>query len=65
MKNFLVVPSWLLGLFLCIAVPAPLQSAERVMMASLSPGLFEFPVVVSLKRGFFRDEGLEVLKVQM
>jgi ABC-type nitrate/sulfonate/bicarbonate transport system substrate-binding protein len=65
MKNFLVVPAWLLGLFLCIAVPAPLQSAERVMMASLSPGLFEFPVVVSLKRGFFRDEGLEVLKVQM
>jgi ABC-type nitrate/sulfonate/bicarbonate transport system substrate-binding protein len=65
MKNFLVVPGWLLGLFLCIAVPAPLQSAERVMMASLSPGLFEFPVVVSLKRGFFRDEGLEVLKVQM
>jgi NitT/TauT family transport system substrate-binding protein len=65
MTKFVVVPLWLLGSFLCIAVPAPLQSAERVMMASLSPGLFEFPVVVSLKRGFFRDEGLEVLKVQM
>jgi NitT/TauT family transport system substrate-binding protein len=54
-----------LGLFLSIAIPAELQSAEPVMMASLSPGLFEFPVVVSLKRGFFKNEGLEILKVQM
>lgn len=65
MKKVLTVPLWLLGLFLCIAVPTRIQSAERVMMASLSPGLFEFPVVVSLRKGFFRDEGLEILKVQM
>lgn len=65
MAKFLLVPLWIFGLFLCIAVPAPLQSAERVMMASLSPGLFEFPVVVAFKKGFFRDEGLEVFKVQM
>jgi ABC-type nitrate/sulfonate/bicarbonate transport system substrate-binding protein len=39
--------------------------AERVVMASLSPGLFEFPIQISSSRGFFRDEGLEVLKVQM
>jgi ABC-type nitrate/sulfonate/bicarbonate transport system substrate-binding protein len=39
--------------------------AERVVMASLSAGLFEFPVVVSTLRGYFRDEGLEVVKVQM
>jgi ABC-type nitrate/sulfonate/bicarbonate transport system substrate-binding protein len=41
------------------------SAAERVLMASLSPGLFEFPVQISTVRGFFRDEGLEVVKVQM
>lgn len=65
MAKFLVILLWFFGLFLCIAVPAPLLSAERVMMASLSPGLFEFPVVVAFKKGFFKDEGLEVFKVQM
>jgi ABC-type nitrate/sulfonate/bicarbonate transport system substrate-binding protein len=40
-------------------------AAERVVMASLSPGLFEFPIQVSTVRGFFRDEGLEIVKVQM
>ena len=34
-------------------------------MASLSPGLFEFPIQIATVRGFFRDEGLEIVKVQM
>ena len=41
------------------------SAAERVVMASLSPGLFEFPIQISTVRGFFRDEGLEIVKVQM
>jgi ABC-type nitrate/sulfonate/bicarbonate transport system substrate-binding protein len=41
------------------------SAAERVVMASLSPGLFEFPIQISTMRGFFRDEGLEIVKVQM
>lgn len=40
-------------------------AAERVVMASLSPGLFEFPIQISNLRGFFKDEGLDVVKVQM
>lgn len=40
-------------------------AAERVVMASLSPGLFEFPIQISTLRGFFKDEGLDVVKVQM
>ena len=40
-------------------------AAERIVMASLSPGLFEFPIQISTVRGFFKDEGLEVVKVQM
>ena len=43
----------------------PVSAAERVVMASLSPGLFEFPVQVAIARGYFRDDGLDVVKVQM
>src|SRR5688572_24930024 len=41
------------------------SAAERVVMASLSPGLFEFPIQISTVRGFVVDEGLEIAKVQM
>lgn len=41
------------------------NTAERILMAALSPGLTEFPVVTAMKKGYFRDEGLEVLKIQM
>jgi NitT/TauT family transport system substrate-binding protein len=34
-------------------------------MATPSRGLFEFPVVVAMRKGFFKDEGIEVEKVQM
>ena len=44
---------------------ADLLAAERVVMASLSAGLFEFPIQISTLRGFFKDEGLDVVKVQM
>lgn len=55
---------FLLAFFLserAIAAPA----AERVMMATPSHGLFEFPVVVALRKGFFTDEGLDVRKITM
>ncbi len=35
------------------------------MMGTPSHGLFEFPVVVALRKGYFSDEGLDVRKVQM
>ena len=38
---------------------------ERVMIGTPSRGLFEFPVVVAIRKGFYRDEGLNVDKVQM
>ncbi len=42
-----------------------LSAAERVMVATPSRGLFEFPVVVALRKGYFKDEGLEADKIQM
>src|ERR1043165_9891762 len=40
-------------------------AAERVSIATPSRGLFEFPVVVAMRKGFFKDEGIDVDKVQM
>jgi NitT/TauT family transport system substrate-binding protein len=44
---------------------APVSAAERVLIATPSRGLFEFPVVVAMRKGFFKEEGIEVDKVQM
>jgi NitT/TauT family transport system substrate-binding protein len=41
------------------------EAAQRVMMATPSRGLFEFPIVVAMRKGYFNDEGLNVRKVQM
>jgi len=46
------------------AVPTA-GSAERVAIATPSRGLFEFPVVVAMRKGFFKDEGIDVDKIQM
>ncbi len=50
-------------MYLLAASPAP--GAERVSIATPSRGLFEFPVVVAMRKGFYKDEGIEVDKVQM
>lgn len=39
--------------------------AERVTIATPSRGLFEFPVVIAMRKGFFKAEGIDVDKVQM
>src|SRR5687768_9592784 len=46
-------------------VPRAAEGAERVMIGTPSHGLFEFPVVVAMRKGFFSDEGLDVRKIQM
>jgi hypothetical protein len=43
----------------------PSKSLEKVMMGTPSHGLFEFPVVVAMRRGDFNEEGLDVRKVQI
>jgi ABC-type nitrate/sulfonate/bicarbonate transport system substrate-binding protein len=40
-------------------------SAERVAIATPSRGLFEFPVVVAMRKGFYKSEGIDVDKIQM
>jgi NitT/TauT family transport system substrate-binding protein len=47
-----------------LLVPRSLH-AERIILATPSRGLFEFPVVVAMRKGYFKDEGIDVDKVQM
>jgi ABC-type nitrate/sulfonate/bicarbonate transport system substrate-binding protein len=47
-----------------VGIPNALH-AERITIATPSRGLFEFPVVVAMRKGFFKSEGLDVDKVQM
>ncbi len=42
-----------------------LFAAEHVVIGTPSRGLFEFPVVVAMQKGFYRAEGIDVDKVQM
>ena len=42
-----------------------LFAAERIVIGTPSRGLFEFPAVVAIRKGYFKDEGLQVDKVQM
>ena len=49
----------------CLFLPSAPFAAEPVVIGTPSRGLFEFPTVVAIRKGFYRDEGLEVDKVQM
>ena len=57
------VLSVLIALAFLLAGDAP--AAERVTIATPSRGLFEFPVVVAMRKGFYKEEGIDVDKVQM
>ncbi len=48
-----------------LATGDPAPAAERVTIATPSRGLFEFPVVVAMRKGFYKDEGIDVDKIQM
>ncbi len=64
MNHKFSVPALLFGLaFVLMAIPVP--GAERVVIATPSRGLFEFPVVVAMRKGFYQDEGIQVDKIQM
>ncbi|HEY2988989.1 MAG TPA: ABC transporter substrate-binding protein, partial [Candidatus Binatia bacterium] len=65
MKRKAIVIAVLFALCLTPKLLLAAAAAERVMIGTPSRGLFEFPVVVALRKGFFKDEGLNADKVQM
>ena len=54
-----------LALLVSILSGEPVVSAERIVIGTPSRGLFEFPAVVAMRKGYYKDEGLDVDKVQM
>jgi ABC-type nitrate/sulfonate/bicarbonate transport system substrate-binding protein len=68
--NKKIARDFLLGSAVLVAAQIPTgnrltHAAERVTIATPSRGLFEFPVVVAMRKGFFKDEGIDVDKIQM
>jgi NitT/TauT family transport system substrate-binding protein len=59
--------AWLSGFVIALSLlgGAGPARAERIAMATPSRGLFEFPVVVAMRKGFFKSEGIDVDKIQM
>jgi ABC-type nitrate/sulfonate/bicarbonate transport system substrate-binding protein len=55
----------LLALLVSIWPSKPALSAERIVIGTPSRGLFEFPAVVAMRKGYYKDEGFDVDKVQM
>lgn len=55
----------LLALAVSIMSAPSLLRAQRIAIATPSRGLFEFPVVVSMRKGFYKSEGFDVDKIQM
>ncbi|HEY7321328.1 MAG TPA: ABC transporter substrate-binding protein [Candidatus Binatia bacterium] len=56
--------SGLVGL-VSLSMGQSVMGAQRIVIGTPSRGLFEFPAVVAMRNGYYRDEGLEVDKVQM
>lgn len=54
-RNWLVV--------LCVAFFPAWLNAEVIHVGISTPGLYEIPVEIAQRKGFYRDEGLEVRKV--
>lgn len=64
-KKAVMVLVWAFGFIFSPQGILTALAAERVMMATPSRGLFEFPAVVAIRKGYYREEGLDVNKIQM
>jgi NitT/TauT family transport system substrate-binding protein len=54
------------SLFSVLALsPSIVKAAEEVKIASTGPGLSTLPLEIAARKGFFRDEGFEVLTITM
>ena len=57
--------AWALCALAAVWISVPVLAAERVTIGTPSRGLFEFPTVVAMRKGFYQEEGFEVNRVQM
>ena len=57
--------AWALCALAAVWISVPVLAAERVTIGTPSRGLFEFPTVVAMRKGFYQEEGFSVNRVQM
>src|SRR6187200_539753 len=48
-----------------LLMAVPVLAVQRVTIGTPSRGLFEFPTVVAIRKGFYQEEGFAVDRVQM
>jgi hypothetical protein len=51
--------------FAALWIAAPVLAAEKVVIGTPSRGLFEFPTVVAISKGFYQEAGFIADRVQM
>jgi ABC-type nitrate/sulfonate/bicarbonate transport system substrate-binding protein len=65
-KHNTLLAGWVIVFGLLFVEPSrPAYPAERVVIATPSRGLSVFPALVAIRKGFYKDEGLEVDMVLM
>jgi len=52
-------------ILLLSAVPLTVGAADEIKIASTGPGLSTLPLEIAARKGFFRDEGFDVLTITM
>jgi len=57
--------SLFVSLFLFLITPATSSGVEEIKIASTGPAVSTLPLEIATRKGFFRDEGLEVLTITM
>ena len=53
------------SLALLVITPATSRGIEEIKIASTGPGVSTLPLEMATRKGFFRDEGLDVLTITM
>jgi ABC-type nitrate/sulfonate/bicarbonate transport system substrate-binding protein len=53
------------SLALFVITPATSHGIEEIKIASTGPGVSTLPLEMATRKGFFRDEGLDVLTITM
>lgn len=56
---------FLRALILCVLIASWSAAAEQINVATPAQGLIELPVIVAMRNGYFRSEGLEIQKIQI
>jgi ABC-type nitrate/sulfonate/bicarbonate transport system substrate-binding protein len=65
MKKSAAIRLWVLIFFVLALSPAIVSAIEEIKIASTGAGLSTLPLEIAVRKGFFRDEGFDVLTITM